>query len=475
LSVHVFSDGRLAAEDPSNLALPGSEVFYERLGRPDTANVGFVTAAVRRSDDNPERVSVFARLLHSGPEATAANVTMRIGGRAIRTKAVELPAASERGPGDAAVTFEFTRAGEAEIELVHDRPDPLPADDAARLTLLPAQRLSVLLVTDDNPYLRGAINAAGARRLEVIDPARYEQLTPEALSDGGEALSGYDVVVFDRYPPEAVPPISSLSFGSAPPIPGLAVRPATEDAPALQGVLTWQRDHPLMRYVVLDDVTLRRPGRLTVPVGAEVLAVGLAGPLMAEAPGRLMDRGEENRAAAGESRAFGARHVAVSFDLLDSRWPHHWSFQVFMVNALQTLGLDAAADEGGGAAVAYRTGQTATVSVPAGLSSVTYDGPVRVTGTVRQGRASLPAFPEAGWYDATTDGLEPPADRLGVSVLDATESDVRAAETLGVAGGVVSVQGEDASVRREVWMWFAWAALAMLLVEWFVYTRRMRV
>ena len=50
--------------------------------------------------------------------------------------------------------------------------------------------------------------------------------------------------------------------------------------------------------------------------------MGVAGPLMAQVYG-----------------AQGLRHVVVSFDVLESRWPHHWSFQVFMVNALETLGL----------------------------------------------------------------------------------------------------------------------------------------
>src|SRR5690606_25524295 len=99
---------------------------------------------------------------------------------------------------------------------------------------------------------------------------------------GDSGGRGFDVVVFDGYAPVAVPPVSSLSFGAAPPIPGLSVRPSVEGAPPMQSVLTWQRDHPVMRYVVLDDVTLRRPGRLTVPMVGRVLAVGLAGPLIAE-------------------------------------------------------------------------------------------------------------------------------------------------------------------------------------------------
>jgi hypothetical protein len=145
-----------------------------------------------------------------------------------------------------------------------------------------------------------------------------------------------------------------------------------------------------------------------------------------------------------------------------------------MVNALQSLGLSEAV-AAGESAVSYRSGEVATVQVDAELERVTYVGPERLTGTVRGGRVSLPGFPRVGFYEASSPGVGPPFDRLPVSLLDANESDVRAADRLEVAGGVVSAAGEDASVRREVWPWFAWGAMALLLVEWWVYTGRMRV
>ena len=233
----------------------------------------------------------------------------------------------------------------------------------------------------------------------------------------------------------------------------------------MQAVLTWTRDHPLMQYVVLDDVTLRRPGRLTVPLDAKVLAVGLAGPLIAE------------------TRDEQLRHVAVSFDVLESRWPHHWSFQIFMVNALETLGLSNTASASAGevghsvdSTLSFRAGESATVPVPAGVTTVGYGGPTRLSATTRAGRATLPAFTRVGFYEAdSAAGIATPMDRLAVNLLDPLESDVRPAERLEVGTGVVQATAESSLIRREVWPWFAWAALGLLLVEWFVYTRRMRV
>jgi len=491
LTVYVFSDGRVHRDGAEALSLPGATLAFERIGELIESNVGIVSASARRDYEQPSQVSVFARLTNTGPAART-NVTLKVDGRAVRTRAVSLPAAAGPttddqgntvpGPtGEAAVTFDVTLSGGATLELVHDTDDGLAADNTARLELLPAQRLSVLLVTEGNRYLREAIRAAGAKRLELMSPAEYEAVPPSVLRDGdaGSGQTGYDVIVFDRYSPSSVPAVSSLSFGAAVPVPGLSVRPSAEDAPTMQAVLTWTRDHPLMQYVVLDDVTLRRPGRLTVPLDARVLAVGLAGPLIAEvSPGSFM--GDE-----GAVEASGGRHVAVSFDVLESRWPHHWSFQVFMVNALETLGLSntasaSSANAGGGhsvdATLSFRAGESATVAVPGDVTTVGYAGPTRLSATARAGRATLPAFTQVGFYEAdSAAGIASPMDRLPVNLLDELESDVRPADRLAVGSGVVQATAESSLIRREVWQWFAWAALGLLLIEWLVYTRRMRV
>lgn len=499
LTVYVFSDGKVHRDGVEELALPGATLAFERIGGGVSAgagdrNIGIVSASARRDYEVPSRVSVFARLTHTGALPTKANVTLKVDGRAVRTRAVSLPAASppetndqgevvQGAPADASVTFEVSLSGAATLEVVQDQRDTLAADDSARLQLLPAQRLSVLLVTEGNRYLREAIRAAGAKRLELITPERYEATPPEVLRDGDPGdpnVEGFDVIVFDRYSPKEIPGVSSLSFGATVPIEGLTVRPSAEDAPSMQAVLTWSRDHPLMRYVVLDDVTLRRPGRLTVPLRAKVLAVGLAGPLIAEVPpgtpGSYASDGAEVNVSTGT-------HVAVSFDVLESRWPHHWSFQVFMVNALETLGLGGNVGAGE-AALAFRTGESATVEVPPGMNVVGYSGPERLSATARAGRASLPAFAKVGWYEpdesvggAVGGGLSSAAadGRLAVNLLDPLESDVRPVDRLEVGTSVAQATSEASLIRKEVWPWFAWGALGLLLVEWVVYTRRMRV
>jgi hypothetical protein len=173
-----------------------------------------------------------------------------------------------------------------------------------------------------------------------------------------------------------------------------------------------------------------------------------------------------------EVSAAGRRHVAVSFDVLQSNWPLYVSFPVFVSNAVQVLGLGALADDAG---IAYATGQVATFPADPSRSSLSYEGPIDAEARVVNGRAVLPVFTRVGLYRTDDDGVEPPFDRLAVNLLDPLESDIRPVETLDVGSVAVQAQSREQTIRREVWHWFAWGALGLLMIEWLVYTRRMHL
>lgn len=460
LAVYVLSDGKVQLPADETLALRGAELTFVKVGSDQPDNLGIVAFSARRDFEKPRVVQVFASLQNSGPDPVTTNLTLSLDDQIAQVQPVEIDAGSTRS-----VQFDFVAPGAAMVELRHDHADALAADDVARIMLAPAKRLRVLFVGQPNAYIERGLKAAGVRELVRMSGEKYENQDPELLRSGGWDTSdvaavvsdtsgeGFDVILFDGYSPKSVPPVSSLSFGSAPPIPGLAIRPTPAEAPEAEAVLDWSRDDPLMRYVVLDDVVLSRPGRLVLPDDATVLATGASGPILAELPGE------------------GGRHVVASFDVLNTNWPLYVSFPVFLNNAVQTLGLGGLADEAG---VAYRTGQVAVVPVADDSQRVSYSGPVSMDKPVRGREATLDAFARVGVYE-TSDAVPVPFDRLPVNLLDEVESDLRPAELLEI--GSIAAQGEarTAVIRREVWPWFAWAALAVLLVEWLVYTRRMRV
>ncbi|MEM1211963.1 MAG: VWA domain-containing protein [Planctomycetota bacterium] len=485
--VHVLSDGRHhAGAEPA--ALGSAEVLYTRLGGGgDLAegvssgfadNVGLIAMSARRGLEAAERVQVYARLANYGVEPVTTNVSLRLDGRPVSgaVRSVTVPPAGALSPdgvpgepGSAQVQFDFQWTDSALIEVSHSHDDSLQADDTAAMVLAPSRRLRVLVVTDGNPYLIAGVRAARPAALVTVGPEAYEALDPETLARGGWAAGddeagegvGFDVVIFDAHSPAVVPPVPSLSFGAIPPIAGLEIRPSPEGAPGAEYLLQWRRDHALMRNVELADVVLRRPGRLMLPSGAAVLATATAGPVMAEV------------------RRDGLRHIVSSFAVLETDWPLFVSFPTFFQNALTTLSLGGLTGEAG---IVYRTGENARLAGAFAAQTVRYRGPEALTGSVTatggtgdgSGVVVLPAFPRVGVYESE-DGLDPPLDRLPVNLLDPLESDIRPAGVIRVGARAVEGTSEQAVVQREVWPWLVWGALGLLLLEWAVYTWRMRV
>jgi len=465
MKVYVLSDGNVHQAERDQLSLKAAELTYVKIGTEAPAdNVAIISFAARRDADQPHVVRVFARLANYGRESVETTATLSLDGSPARAVQKTIPA-GQVSP----LQLEFPLPGAALVKLELDARDALATDNTAQLVLAPSRRLSVLLVTDGNWLLHNAVQSAGVRRLVTMTPQRYEQQDPASLARGGWDTTGasgtsgvsgtsgggegFDVIVFDAYAPQAVPPVDSLSFGSVPPIEGFVLHPAKQGDPEAQLILDWDRSDPLMRYVVLDDVVIVRPGRLQVPLEGKVLATGVSGPAIASV------------------RRGGQMHVAVSFDILSSFWWKSLSFPVFTSNVMEVLGLDGLSDDAG---IMYATGQVA--AVPASeWGEVTYRGPVTMTRPVRDGEVVLEPFSRVGLYSTTSDAVSEPWNRLAVNLLDARESDLRVADTLALGTVDVTGQAVAASVRKEVWRWFAWAALGVLMVEWMVYTRRMHL
>jgi hypothetical protein len=486
LMVHVITDGRVHQQKKALTSLNGAKLNFVQVAeqaRPD--NVAVVAASARRSFETPERVQLFARLANYGPAPVQTNLTLKVGPRISRVQQLDLPAGSmtttEAGPalsddaannngdngdnertfqpGTQSVQFDFVLPSQALVELSHNHADALKADDAAHLVLAPAKRLRVLLVTRGNAFLQRVINSIGVRQLVTMGPEQYQNQDPAMLRRGrgqrtGGPGSGFDVIIFDQYRPNQLPPVPTLSLGATPPIDNLTRKqPANDnDAPG-QVILDWQRRHPLMRYVTLSEVVLADPSWLAVPPEATVLATAERGPVIAQLS------------------AGGRRHVVSSFSVLDSNWPMQVSFPVFVSNALQQLGLGGLLDEAG---VAYRTGQTAVVPVTESIEELRYGGPEVLSAPVADDQAVLGPFTRAGVYRTEAE-VEPPHGQLAVNLLDTLESDLRPADQLEIAAQPVKGKQSGRAVEQQIWPWFLWGALALLMLEWLAYLHRMRV
>jgi hypothetical protein len=99
------------------------------------------------------------------------------------------------------------------------------------------------------------------------------------------------------------------------------------------------------------------------------------------------------------------------------------------------------------------------------------DGPVKVK-VPPTGDFVLPALNKVGLYQ--TDPPIPQFENIAVSLLDPNESNLLPAQVAPGSGGH-EVAAATTTSRMELWWWLVAAALPLLLVEWWVYTRRVHL
>jgi hypothetical protein len=434
LVVYVISDGKVHEED--KMTLRGADLRFIGVGT-GADNLGFVALGARRDYDRPEQVKIFARLINASDKPIDARVTLKVDSQVQTVDKVTVPAKTS----DTMLQFDLVVAKDAFIQLAHDYGDLLAADNRVSLTIQPPRQVRVMLISDGNLFLERAIRAAGPAELVVTKPGQFDVKATR--------VRAMDVLVFDRFAPSELPLVDSLYLGCSPAISGLKMKASKGKS----SMLDWRREHPLLRYVALDDVAISQQIHLELPDEAVTLGSAEHGPMMALVQ---VDR---------------VRHVVVGFDVLKSNWPMQISFPVFVTNAINWLSTSGAADAGS----SYQPGQVAVVEVEPGREAVNYIGPRKLSVKAKDGQAILPAFERVGMYfSRNTSGRKQRI--LSVNLVDARESDILPADQLNIGSKAVQAVNKSSSiVRREVWSWFIWITLAVLLVEWVVYTRRMHL
>lgn len=469
--VYLFSDGRVLDGDESSLQR--SKLTWEKLGTDQAANIGIVALSAKRNYEQPSEVQVFARLANYGPNPVEADVQLSVEGLVKVARVLLLPehltpeqreklvAEKNLSPRDSVeFTLDLLTSAVIKVEQMNRQDDVLSADDAAYVVVPPPRALSVLLVTppDGNYFLENAFDALKLQKKAKIVGEAFD----EQMKDPDKVASQYDVIIFDRYQPKALPPTGNfLYFATVPP--GTKVKAVMdEDKLALAKevmVLDWDRDHPLLRHMRFSNLYAGEMLRLERPPETQVLMEGMKGPMM------VLHR---------EGRSV---HLVVTFDPLQSNWPFKVTFPIFIDRAMQFLAIGTEMDVRqsyspgaspripASALVAAGAGRTVHITGPGGWS--------RTAEVPAAGDFALPALDHVGIYS-----LEPPPsqyEKIAVNLLDENESNVRPAEAVPGGGGA-PVVAEAGKARLDLWWWVvACGAIPLCLLEWWVYARRVHL
>jgi hypothetical protein len=473
--VFLYSDGR--ATDSNDLSLRG-DLQFEPVGDPNSKNIGIVALSARRNYDRPTEVQVFARLGNFGPEVADVDVQLSVSTlesadskdaavdnfevRQVRSNLHLLPArwddkkreeAEARGQGardSVEFTLDMSTAGVIKLEQMNKDGDVLSQDDIALVVVPPPKTLRVALVTDGNYFLERAVQSLHLQDSQVMGPGEWEQKRP----------ADFDVIMFDRYVPRFMPPSGNYMWFGA-----LANNMQLKQSKDEQGraqfmtdvdILDWKRDHPILRHLVLGKLFVAEALRLDAPLQSETLIEGSQGPLLV-----LHKEGK-------------SLHLVCAFDLLQSNWPLRKSFPLFMVNALQyiAVGADLTVREAFTPGATPRIPKTNLDRVAEGARDITLVTP---TGTRRvsvppTADFALPPLDKVGLY--RLDPVVPQYERLAVNLLDENESNIFPLEKPpGDLGHIELAAG--GKTQLHLWWWIlACGGIPLLLIEWWVYTRR---
>lgn len=486
--VHLFSDGRFP--DAPNFAQGNLKIQYHAIGvaGPNVDNVGIVGFSATRDEYDPARLFVNCRVMNFRAKPTDAKVELQIsaGGGLQRaydrtaTLAARLieprPAGSELPgkdvPGVADLNFEIPEVDDRRevllrVKLVGHR-DTLPADDEAFLVVGVVRRASVLIAGPPNPILDAFFSDPATQAVCTVKRIGKDDLGSRAKYLDPTQRGEFDFVIFDRCAPardDEMPQGNTLLIGRPPPPWKMPGEPQPEGKavekvpqPAIKG---WVHQHGLLRYL---------SGLHEVGVFESIRVNGLP----PRTP-KLMESDRDHLLMFTLSRGPFVDAV-LAFPLLNdagewnTNWPLLPSFPLFLRNTLYTLGniRDAVSEDNA------TPGEIKSIRPGAGIDKITVTDPTGATTTLeRGGRAEFmySATDRPGVYSASWTGG---GRQFAVNLLDPEESNLqpREAVTIGaepIGAGVVDKR------PREMWKWLILLALAVVMLEWYVYNKRVYV
>jgi len=522
--VHLFSDGRFPDLSESALAnlnsrrlgntsvLGNLNLHFHSAGVPgrqNVNNIGIVAldtlrlAGERGRNAEPDslRLQVLVRVRNYRPEPARIQLRLDIlvDGKLVHPeqKELELPARTlqkneeDRAepisdtPGEATLKFVLPpldpRADNVVHTYLHNVSDRFALDDQAWLVVGRVRKARILVVGQDNSVLDAFFNQEATRNVAALERLPAADLTTDAYRQktrGGD----YDLVIFDRCSPEDekdLPQANGFFIGRPPPPWQLGTRTLTNPY-----LMVGKKEHPLLRHLTtLWDVgvseafhfnlrdNLRDEVKEEFGLKASVQGKRTLPPLT-----RLIETTGETPLLFTLPRG-AYTDLVMAFPLLGERgelatnWPLQPSFPLFLRNVVYVLGNAGDAVR----AASVQPGEQLVLRPEASVRWLTITPPQGPAETLQRG--SGPDFTyghtEAqGVYRVVQgDGQE---RRFAVNLLDALESDIEPRSEIQIGTQRVA-SGRERRQPREVWKWVLLLALIFLLLEWYLYKRRIYI
>jgi hypothetical protein len=460
----IYSDGRYRVAP--DFAMGNLQPRYVPIGKQDAENVGIVAFSSGSSPDRPDQMQLFGRVQNfaNRPVTVTANLVLYNPNRNLLDAAqIELPAdvpddeqVSTRG-----VEFTIDSFQEGELRLELDHQDAFLLDNVAYVAVNPKRRAKVLVVSQRNDALETVLGTAFAQRLADVQRVGPEFLeTPEYRDQA--AAGEFDVIVFDECQPPVMPQCNTYFIGAPP----TDERWQTQEQQSLPQIIDADRAHPLMRFVELGDLKwIVKATPLNVPTGGTTLIDSHLGPLLAIAP----REGFEDLV-----QAFAIVTTEDGERVANTDWPIRVSFPVFIGNMLGYLGgtLVEANQE------FTRPGQSIAIRTERPWPELMVRTPTGQRLPVGRGPDNAFLFGQTesmGVYEVQEPEGGETIQRFAVNLFDDVESNIAAKPAVETQYEEIEGQRMAETKRYEGWKYLLMAALAVLLIEWYIYNQRVYV
>ena len=485
-TAYIFSDGRF--EDVTGDPLDNLKPVYVPVGSFEAQNLAVSAVSTRRNEERPEQRQAFVQVANFTGAPQKVVVELELDGQFLDAAGIEVPAGETRGTvfplaagavGGLSARLKYTLDGVAH--------DSLRQDDVGYAAINDSGTGRVLVVSPGNVPLDVALGTARAKRLakvEVVPPATLE--SPEyrrEVEDGA-----YDLIVYDQCAPQQLPRANTLFVGTLPPgsvwrrgedasgDPSGNQRPAETPVAGPQ-IIDWDRASPLLANVDLGDVVIADSLVVRPPAGGTVLIESTAGPIAAIAPRDSYQDVVLGFEIVGQD-ADGTRTA-------NTNWPIRPSFPTFWLNVLEYLASRGEEQE----LATVRPGRPVEFHAPAGADRLTVTAPDGRETTVPRSEQDAFTFTgteKPGVYqvrqgDSAVDLI---VERFAVNLFDRAESDigvrptqdpeshtVRAAD-IRIGQVDVAASTDRTPARQETWKVLLACALFVLVLEWYIYNRR---
>jgi Ca-activated chloride channel homolog len=423
----VISDGgsspAIATSNPTatRSIQPSTAMRLVRVGK-RANNVG-ITQLNTRQNQATGKQELFASIANFSEAENTANLELKIENQLADVRTIQIAAGNR-----SAIVFDTLppTGGLAELKITVE--DDLVSDNMAYAILPDSRRLRVA-VASDNPFLLQAIavnSALDARKLN----------SPTATPEGFDCVVTEGAISLETLTGNK--PLLAINPSDAA---GLWQTTGQVDAPSMT---TIDRAHPVNSYLSYGDVHIETAAKRDVATWLKPIA----------------QSGNEALLWAGENN--NRRVVMIGFDLAKSDLPLKVEFPILLANSISWLvGREAVADER-----AIRAGQPAIIRHSAATAEITTPAGDSIDVDLREGSAAFADTLSVGLYEVKD------ARSFAVSLLNESESNTAPRDSIQTRTGEVSGQVESFSAEREAWTWIILAGLTVLVLEWWVYHRR---